>query len=204
MQIRKIFANHIIASGLGTGSISSSTQSADAALTVNQGREKRAMRRLLGQLALVTIVMAVLLGGFVVTPSYGQATTDRGRIVESSLITIQFFDCGTAGVVQLSGNLLFTFNSVLTPAGSVTTVSRVQSQHLTGTTSSGDRAMYIEGDTLLSRFGTNTDEFTHISHGTLVINGKGIDVEFTALFHLVGSSNGEPIVVVDQISGRCR
>ena len=61
--------------------------------------------------------------------------------------------------------------------------------------------MFIETSNDVYRF---FNEFTFQAHGTLVIKGKGLDVTFTALYHITFDASGEPIVVVDQVSVQCR
>jgi hypothetical protein len=210
----RIFTNHIISGGslripLASSSGSCSKQAIDAVvMTVNQRLENRSMRKPLAQLALVTIVAAVLVGGFVVTPSYGQADTGRTKII-NSLLTVQFFNCGTAGLVQLSGNLVDTVHFATSPAGPQAIILQAHTQHVTGTTSSGDKAVYIETHNEVDRFSDpnlapSATEFTIQSHGTLIIKGKGLDAGFTALFHITFDASGQPIVQIEQGNGQCR
>jgi hypothetical protein len=199
MKWRKIFA-HIIGGRLEMALASSSKQAADDVPTTSQGRENRSMRKPLAHLALVAILAASLVGGSVITPTYGKADTGRQKII-SSLISVQFFDCGTAGLVQLSGKLVETVHFAVSSAGPLVVVLQSHTEHVTGTTSSGDKAVFIETSNEVDRFGK---EFTIQSHGTLIIKGKGLDAGFTAIFHITFDASGEPIVQVSQGTGKCR
>jgi hypothetical protein len=145
------------------------------------------------QLGLVTVV-AVLIGGFAITPSYGQAQSNTIRVstpFESSGVPL----CGGEDIV-FTGKINSVFHETITPDGdAVYTFSHTNFQGVTGVSESGEA--FVVTDVFNQNAHTTqtgTNEFNTVIHGTLVDKGQGVNGEntlFQFVFHTVIHPDGE-------------
>ena len=147
-------------------------------------------KTLFKQLGMATIVI-VLIGGFAVTPSYGQAQTTTSTIKVP--FNIDTFHPCIGEIIQVSGNAEFVFHTTLNPDGTRSLrVGHVNTNGVTGTTASGDQVVYSEVDqnvqserirdtagvyhtTVQLRIGVNGQEPNIVIHfaSTTIINPDG-------------------------------
>ena len=158
------------------------------------------------QLGLVTVI-AVLIGGFAVTPGYGQAmqTTTRESVpFSSSLAAI----CGGEEVL-FSGRANIVTHVTVGPDGEfLLSVSHVNLQQVKGVTASGDRVVLTDASNQISNIRQlSENEFSAVAtsqiHGTLITRGSEINTVAEILFHITINANGETTSTVERVDVRC-
>lgn len=145
-------------------------------------------------------VTAVLIGGFAVTPVYGQATST------TQIFTVPFSSSGTTlcgTTVSFSGTTIIVFHVTTGPNGGTYAIQHLNFQHGTVVTASGATGTITESD--------NTAVVTPISasvllgtvNGHLTIQGEGIDTLAHITFLIVFDANGQPTASVDNVNIQC-
>jgi len=151
------------------------------------------------QLGLVTVV-AVLIGGFAVTPGYGQTnstTTRESFSFESGETPL----CGGEDV-QLSGTVQFVSDVTIGRDGEFQySVPHVTFEEVTGVTTSGDRVVLTEADTSVRNIRQiSANEFLFQIHATLVTQGnEGDNTVVEIPFRTIINPNGEVITSLEDV-----
>jgi hypothetical protein len=155
------------------------------------------------QLGLVTVV-AVLIGGFAVTPGYGQANpiTIRESVPFSSGGAPL---CGGEDV-EFSGSFNTVSHVTIGPDGMFQySVSHLNFQGVSGVTTSGDRVVLTEADTGVANVRQiSANEFITQIHGTLVTQGKATNTVVEIQYRTIINANGEVTSNVERIDVRCQ
>jgi hypothetical protein len=153
------------------------------------------------QLGLVTVV-AVLIGGFAVTPGYGQANPGTSRF-SVPFSTSGVILCG-GEEVHFSGIMNFVLHTTLGSDGKFEyDLSHLNFQGVTGLTTSGDRVFLTEADSNIDHFRQIfANEFQAQVHGTLIDKGKGINTVVEISFPFIINAN-EVIANVEHVGTKC-
>jgi len=154
------------------------------------------------KLGLMTVV-AVLVGGFAITPIYGQANPTTSRIlvpVETSGLL-----CGSEEV-QFSGNIDMVFHTTLGPDGKFDyTISHTNYLGVYGIDISGNKVVIADASTNIGKLRLiATTEFLTLLNGTLVTHGGETNTLFQATLHTVINANGEVKANVEHIETKCQ
>lgn len=156
------------------------------------------------QLGLVTSLVAVLIGGFAITPSYGQASP----FTQTFMVPFQRSGgeplCG-GEIVTISGNLLFLTHSTTGPDSSKQyTVEHWTYQGVQGTTTSGTKIVITEADTSnIRQISPDQTEVMFQAHGSAIIEGKSINTVVTIVFIITFNANGQPTATVEHFDVKC-
>jgi hypothetical protein len=157
-------------------------------------------------LGLVTVVTAVLIGGFAVTTAYGQAQSNTIRFstpFETSGIPI----CGVEEVF-FSGTINFVFHETIRPNGeSAYLFSHTNFQKTTAVTESGERYVVKDvGTQRLSTTQTGDDELITVQQGVFIDTGQGINGPNTVasfVFHFIIHPDGETTIELEDVDIKC-
>jgi hypothetical protein len=152
------------------------------------------------QLGLVAAVTAMV-GGFAITPSYGQATTSMINFVTpfaSSGLPL----CG-GEEVAFSGNAHFLFRETITPNGMLHTTMHMNymDSAAVGLTS-GAQYQINEVD----HHTVNQRDLAGTFHTTIngnIVGPVGVNTGFHMVLQTVLDANGEPITTVEHVETRC-
>lgn len=158
------------------------------------------------QLGLVTVVTAVLIGGFAITTAYGQAQSNTVRFstpFETSGIPI----CGDKEVF-LSGILNFVFHETIRPNGeSAYLFSHINYQKTTAVSESGERYVWHEvQNERLTTVQNGDNELVTNLHGVVIDTGQGINGINTFVqikTHVIIHPDGEITTEVDDVNVNC-
>jgi hypothetical protein len=161
---------------------------------------------LLIHLGVVTLVTAVLIGGFAVTTAYGQAQSNTVRVstpFETTAIPL----CGVEPVF-ISGILNFVFHETIRPDGeSAYLFSHTNYQKITAVSESGERYVVHDVDNQrLSMTQTGDNEFITFLKGIVIDTGQGINGPNTLVqivFHFIIHPDGETTVEVEDVDIKC-
>jgi hypothetical protein len=148
------------------------------------------------------MAVTVLFGGFAMTPSYGQTTTNTQvfRIPVSVETTI----CGGKDVV-LSGTILVMAHSKVTPSGGSYVIGGTTFQDTKVTdVATGATGTFTEAARSLFQVQqTSATKVVDTDGGTLTIPSEGIHLRVHVTFVIVINANGQATANVENISSDC-
>jgi hypothetical protein len=148
------------------------------------------------------IVAAVLIGGFAVIPSYGQASSATQRLSVPFEFSINL--CG-GEEVQVSGTANIVIHTTESPEGEF----RINTFHLNYqgakavSLTSGNTGPLTYAETDLNQVSRNTFVADTEAHLTLATQGDEINTIFHILFHMT-FENGEPKATVSHTDIKCQ
>jgi hypothetical protein len=162
------------------------------------------MEKVFTQLGLVTVVLAVLIGGFAVTHSYGQANAITTR--ESVPFIAEGIPyCGDEAVT-FSGHFNLVSHVTVGPDGMFEySVTHLNYQGVSGVTTSGDRVVLSESQNAIANVRQiSANEFITQIHGTAISQGKAANTLAEIHFHTIINANGEPTSTVEHVEIKCQ
>ena len=152
---------------------------------------------------LTSAVAAVLIGGFAVAPSYGQASSTTSTTIRLPYPTGGVSICG-GEETEINGYITYVFHQTVGPDGEFQyTVDKVI-LHGRGVDESGDKVVLAQaggGVDFLRQ--TSDEEFDLQVHGTLVTQGSGINTLIEILIHMTIDPNGEVTATIEHVDLKC-
>ncbi len=143
-----------------------------------------------------------LIGGFAVTPGYGQANPTTTR--ESVPVSIEGAALCGGETIQASGRMNLVSHVTLGPDGMFQySVTHLNFQGVNGVTTSGDRVVLSENqNTIVNVRQISASEFISQTHATLITQGKATNTLVEIQFRTIINANGEPTSTVERFDVR--
>lgn len=170
------------------------------------GKRTYSINPLFMQIGLV-VVVAILIGGFAVTPGYGQAQSNTVRFTtdfESEGIPF----CGSEQIF-ITGTVNMVFHETIRPNGESIFTSHLNYMKTNAVSASGEEFIVKETQNMHTKvptIQTGVNEFSSVIHGIIIDKGQGINgpnSQIQIILHTVIHPNGEITGEVDKLEIKC-